>query len=670
MAYIFANPQVPRYPLNHDITSKSLGLFLAVWLLLMSAAVKAQDFSIDDKKAIKSYQNAVTAFDGRNYDLALALLTEATDRAPEFVEAYLMQFEVMADRGDLDGAEAALKTALSINADFFPNAWFYLAGLEFKRGAYSEAGEHFTKFLTYDRVHPAMREKAESEIANCIFALDQMANPVPFTPQNMGPAVNTSMPEYYPTVTADDRYFIFTRLVNDPEAFRGKNEDFYITERLPDGSWRNAVPLRDINTLYNEGAPSISGDGRFLVFTACELMGDYGPGREGYGSCDLFYSERVGERWSPPQNLGKNINTSAWESQPSLSADGKTLYFVRGYAARGGVREQDIFVAQRFQHGTWGKAEKLPMNVNTPGREESVQIHPDGVTLYFSSNGHVGMGGLDIYRTKKISDGVWEVPVNLGYPINTHKDENSLLVSASGRVAYFASDREGGYGDLDLYSFDLPEAARPTPVTYARGIVVDADTDRPVQAELKLTDVDSNRVVFDASNDPQTGDFLVALPTGRTYALSVKSPGYLYHSETFALEEKAEQKTYDIRVELLKVAEGNAVVLKNVFFDLDKSDLKLRSKPELGNLADFLRAHPNVRIQIGGHTDSQGDDAYNKDLSERRAAAVKEYLVENEGVAADRITTKGYGAGRPIASNDTAEGRALNRRTEFEIIGE
>lgn len=668
MGHLAANPQIPRYSLRR-----------AAWLLLLMLALMAgwtqhataqpqREFTVDDKKAIRSFQNAVRAFDGRNHELALDLLDEATERAPDFVEAYLLRFEVLAEKRSYPEAEMALEKAVAIDPDFFPNAWFFLGGLEIKRGAYTEAQDHFSRFLKYADTNPKMRTKASAYLEDCAFALEAMADPVPFTPENMGPQINTAMPEYYPTVTADDRYFIFTRLVNDPMAFRGKNEDFYITERLPDGGWREAVPLTGINTLFNEGAPSISGDGRFLVFTGCELMGDYGTGREGYGSCDLFFSERVGDRWSPPQNMGKNINSASWESQPSLSADGKTLYFVRGYASRGGVREQDIFVAKRFPHGTWGKAEKLPMNVNTPGREESVQIHPDGVTLYFSSNGHPGMGGLDIYRTEKLGPGVWKDPVNLGYPINTHKDENSLLVSASGRVAYFASDREGGYGDLDLYSFELPEQARPVPVTYARGIVVDAETGLPVAADLKLVDVDSNRVVFEASNDPQTGEFLVALPTGRTYALSVRAPEYLFHSETFALEEKSDEKPYDIRVELLKVAEGNAVVLKNVFFDLDKAELKPRSKPELENLAEFMRAHPDIRVEIAGHTDSQGDDAYNKDLSQRRAAAVKEYLVTRLGVEPARIRTRGYGAERPIASNDTAEGRALNRRTEFMIV--
>jgi len=641
---------------------------VALLILATAGTAWAQDLSIDDRRAINSYRNAITAFDARNHTLALDLLDEALERVPEFVEAHLLRFEIYAETGDMEAAEGALKDALAIDADIFPNAWFFLAGLELRRGAYADAAEHFTEYLGYRGTNPAMREKAERELANCRFAMEMMANPKPFEPVNLGEAINTSMPEYYPTVTADDGYFIFTRLVNDPDAFRGKNEDFYWTRRGEDGAWERARPLADVNTLYNEGAPSISGDGRFLVFTGCELMGDYGPGRTGFGSCDLFYSERVGGKWSQPENLGKNINSNAWESQPSLSADGKTLYFVRGYASRGGVREQDIYVSKRFPHGTWGVAEKLPMNVNTPGREESVQIHPDGVTLYFSSNGHVGMGGLDIYRTRKIADGVWEDPVNLGYPINTHGDENSLLVSASGRVAYFASDREGGFGGLDLYSFELPEEFRPTPVTYARGVVVDAADGSPVSAELVLSDVDSNRVVFDATNDPVSGGFLVALPRGRTYALGVKSPGYLYHSETFVLEKGGSEKPYDIRVEMQRIEEGNAVVLKNVFFDLDKSELQPRSKPELAHLAQFMRANPEVRIRIEGHTDDQGDAAYNKALSERRAEAVKLYLTENEDVDGDRISTMGFGADRPIADNAHAEGRAMNRRTEFRVI--
>jgi outer membrane protein OmpA-like peptidoglycan-associated protein len=278
------------------------------------------------------------------------------------------------------------------------------------------------------------------------------------------------------------------------------------------------------------------------------------------------------------------------------------------------------------------------------------------------------MGGLDIFVTQKMPDGKWSEPVNLGYPINTHKDENSLLVSPNGEIAYFASGREGGFGSLDMYSFVLPKEVRPTPVTFAQGLVVDADTKKPVEALLRLSDVASQSLTSQLNSDAISGEFLIALPAGKTYALSVTAEGYLFHSETFSLTENKGNEPYALTVELQKIKAGTAIVLQNIFFDLDKDQMKIESLSELQELATFLKANPDVRIEISGHTDNQGAADYNEDLSLRRANAVKKYLVERESIAADRLETKGYGALEPLVSNDTEEGRAKNRRTEFKVL--
>jgi outer membrane protein OmpA-like peptidoglycan-associated protein len=512
-----------------------------------------------------------------------------------------------------------------------------------------------------------MSEKANAELLNCIFALEKMENPVDFDPINLGQNINSPFPEYYPTITADDRQLIYTRLIDDPEAYRGKNEDFYMAFKDGD-NWRASFPLSDINTSYNEGAPAISGDGRVLIYTACELFSEYGGNRKGFGSCDLFMSERQGNTWSLPVNLGPEVNTAAWESQPSLSADGQTIYFVRGYPTASGNREQDIHVAKRTTDGTWGGAVKLPRVINSRGKEESAHIHPDGKTLYFSSNGHVGMGGLDIYVSQKMPNGKWSEPINLGYPINTHKDENSLLVSPNGEIAYFASSREGGFGNLDLYSFVLPEEVRPTPVTFAQGLVVEAETKKPVEAKLRLSAVSSQSLISQLNSDAVSGEFLIALPAGQTYALSVTAEGYLFHSENFSLMENKSNEPYALTVELQKIKPGSAIVLQNIFFDLDKDQMKMESLSELQELAGFLEANPEVRIEISGHTDNQGASEYNEALSLRRANAVKKHLVERESIGTSRLETMGYGDSKPISPNDTEEGKAKNRRTEFKVL--
>jgi outer membrane protein OmpA-like peptidoglycan-associated protein len=424
-----------------------------------------------------------------------------------------------------------------------------------------------------------------------------------------------------------------------------------------------------VNTERNEGAGTLSPDGRFLIFTACAYSdGSYGGGRKGLGSCDLFISRRLGQRWSRPENLGPPVNTKHWESQPSLASDGRTLYFIRGIT-RGehGRREQDIYVTRLGEDGRFSEPRKLGPNVNSPMIEESVQIHPDGRTLYFSSNGHPGMGGLDIFVSRMQDDGEWGPALNLGYPINTSDDENSLLVSADGRLAYFASDRPGGFGDLDLYAFELYPEARPEPVTYIRGRVTDQVSGKGVEADIELYDLATGRLATAAYADPGTGEFLVCLPTGRDYAMNVAAENYLFFSENYSIAGQAVESPFELNVQLKPLQAGETIALRNIFFETASHELLPESDPELVMLLRMLYASPDLRIELGGHTDSVGSERDNQQLSERRANAVRDHLIR-EGIAPERIEAKGYGESRPIASNDTEEGRALNRRTEVMVL--
>ncbi len=644
---------------------RSVGLFLLLVFCICSA--QAQKYTSTQTKAIKAYESGRTAFDQRNYEMALSFLETASEKDRAFVEVYLLRFEIYSEMGKLNEAKEALTTAVEVNPDFFPAAWFFLGALEYTLGQYEAAQQRFNKYLAYRSGDPEMRERASELIESCTFAMKAVQNPVPFSPVNLGEGVNTPMPEYYPALTADGLSMLYTRLVNDAAAYKGKNEDFYISQWTGD-AWSEGTPLREINTTYNEGAPTLSADGRTLIFTACELFGEYGDGRKGFGSCDLFISRKEGKYWGIPQNMGAAVNTRNWETQPSLSADGKTLYFVRGKSTREGVQNQDILTSQMLEDGTWSTPVSVSPRINTPGKEESVMIHPDGETIYFASDGHVGLGRLDLFVSRRDAQGTWQEPLNLGYPINTHDDENSLVVAPDGTIALFASNRDGGQGELDLYSFALPAHARPTPVTYASGLVTDAKTGKPLAASLRLIDVDNalNELTFES--DPVSGTFLIALPTGKAYALSVTAPGYLFHSETFVLNTPEAGKPYQLHVKLQSPEEGSTIVLKNIFFELDKDIIQPKSTAELKVLADFIRSNSALSIEISGHTDNQGSAAYNLSLSERRAAAVKNYLVNSESIDASRISTKGYGSDKPIATNDTEEGRASNRRTEFKVV--
>ncbi|MBK7945009.1 MAG: OmpA family protein [Flavobacteriales bacterium] len=317
--------------------------------------------------------------------------------------------------------------------------------------------------------------------------------------------------------------------------------------------------------------------------------------------------------------------------------------------------------------GAWSKPEKLGPNVNTPMQEESVQIHPDGRTLYFSSNGHPSFGGLDIFVSRMQDDGTWGKALNLGYPINTGADENSLLVSADGRVAYFASDRSGGLGDLDLYSFELYAEARPQPVTYIRGHVTDKTNGSPVEADVELFDLSTGKLATAAYSDPKTGEFLVCLPSGRSYALNAGAEGYLFFSENYDVAAGTAKEPVTLEVPLSPLTRGSVIALRNIFFNTASYDLLPASNAELDKLVKLLKANPTLRIELGGHTDNVGNDAANQKLSEQRANTVRDFVVK-QGIDGARITAKGYGETKPVATNDTEEGRAQNRRTEVRVL--
>jgi outer membrane protein OmpA-like peptidoglycan-associated protein len=366
-------------------------------------------------------------------------------------------------------------------------------------------------------------------------------------------------------------------------------------------------------------------------------------------------------------NLGTDINSKTWETQPSFSADGKTLYYIRRVKEKNGNTHSDIFVSELGEDGYWKSPNRLPDYINTQKNEESVFIHPDGQTLYFASNGHPGMGGLDIYITRRTENGEWGLPINIGYPINTFKNENSILISPDGKKAYFASDREGGFGGLDLYEFELPKSIQPQAVSYLAGKVIDAETRQPLGSKFELYNLENEALVVSSFSDQENGKFLVALPLAKNYALNVSKPGYLFHSENFTLKEKREDKPYTKNIELKRIKVGEKVILKNIFYATSKFNLLDESKSELKKLVDFLTKNSAIKIELGGHTDNVGSVALNQELSNNRAKEVYQYLVSN-GIKAGRLSYKGFGANEPVATNDTEEGRAQNRRTEFKVI--
>ena len=605
--------KVLRFYLEAQLLQSTQDMKKLLWILLLLPALQLaaqpnRTYTIKDKKAIKAFEEALVVYDQFNYTQALDMMIKLTNEKPDFIEAQLMLAQLYDETGQTDKAIDPLKKAIQLDEQFYPAAWMMLAECYFSQGSYDEAEKAISKFIPFPKQDMKQEKRAQLILSSCIFAKRAMQYPVPFEPINLGPAVNTPLNEYYPCITADEKTLLFTRLIVDSITPGRKQEDFFLTKKGEQG-WQNAQAVLEINTTKNEGAPTLSADGQMLIFTACETAdGSWGGTRQGKGSCDLFYSVRTANGWTPAENMGDNINSGTWESQPSFAANGRTLYFVRGKRTASGIKEQDIYYSYLRDDGSWAVPMKVPGRVNTVFEEESVMIHPDGHTLYFSSNGHSGMGGLDIFMSRLLPNGDWDAPVNLGYPINTHKDENSIQVTAKGDIALFASDRFGGQGGLDLYQFNMPERVRPSLVTYVEGVVSDKLSFKKLEAHLELIDLETGKTITESYSNKGTGDFLLCIPSGKDYALNVSKEGYLFHSENFSLKNFTGYEPYKLNILLQKLRPGASIVLNNVFFETNKYDLLPTSMIELDRLVTLLQQNPEKKIEIGGHTDNVGSE--------------------------------------------------------------
>jgi outer membrane protein OmpA-like peptidoglycan-associated protein len=651
----------------------------SIFILLMFVKTLPADaqkidkkFSTTSDKAIKNFEKAQLSFDARKDDEAIEFLQKAIKIDNNFVEAHMFLAEVYGENKKYQNALDEAKIATGISPDFFKSAYYSMGFWCLKLQQYDEAEQHLNHYLSYKGISAEAKSNATLGLKSAQFARKAIKNPVPFNPINMGAEVNSTENDYLPAITADEQNLIYTRLIpKDPNGsasdMRNKSEDFYSCKKT-DGKWSKAVNIGPpINTIGNEGAQCISADGQTLIFTACKEYDGYPGGRKGYGSCDLFIAKKMANgAWGVPDNIGKPINTEYWDSQPSMSSDGQTLYFVSNRP--GGKGGADIWKCTKNEAGKWANLVNLGDSVNTAENEESPYIHPDNKTLYFSSEGWPGMGSKDLYVTRIKKDGNYSMPMNLGFPINSVESERDLIVSANAKTAYFSSERAGGTGGLDLYNFELYEAARPTAVTYVKGKVFNKESKNGLEAKFELIDLETGQMVMQASSMIGSGEFLVCLPINKNYLMNVSKNGYLFASENFSLKGLSDNlKSYEMNVPLTPIKAGEKVVLKNIFFETASFTLKEESKIELQKLKSFLVLNNTVTIEIGGHTDNVGDKKSNQILSENRAKAVYEYLIANE-IEKERLTFKGFGDTMPIDDNSTDKGKANNRRTEFMIV--
>lgn len=648
---------------------KNIGKLIFVLCLLsfnlqLMAQPAGKSLRTKSSKAKKQYEKAINSAEEQDYKSALVYLEAALSVDPEFIDAWVVRGDCYMYMRNCKTALESYYKALEIDPEYYPPL-LYLTGLqELQCEKYPEAVAHFRAYIEHPKANPSRVRMVNDYLKSANYAVEMMKHPVKYNPINMGPNINDTTDEYLPAITADESVLVYTvRRPRDRQTTCrdcSTEEDFYCSEKDSSNNWKPRYYLKDINSHYNEGAQCVSPDGKYLIFTICNR-------EDGLGSCDLYWSKRIGDRWTTPRNLGRPVNSEAWESQPTFSSDGKTIYFVSNRF--GSVGGADIWKTEMLSEGVFSRPENLGKTINTQGEEVSPFLHPDNRTLYFASTGHPGFGGKDLFVSRLDSTGNWGTPKNLGYPINTPNDELNLVVNAAGDKGYLSSSKEGGYGGLDLYWFELDDEIKPDVVTYFKGFVYDENSKKPLEADVELIDLKTGVTFVKTTSDISTGNFLICLPTNHDYLLNVSHPDYLFYSDHFALKgvhEKSDPYVKDVPLKTFKI--GETVVLKNVFFDTDKYILKDESKIELDRLVGLLIKNSRIKIEIGGHTDNQGSKEHNITLSQNRSNAVMTYLVEH-GIDKARLTGKGYGMSKPIATNENEDGRALNRRTEFKIIG-
>ena len=633
--------------------------------LVLGLSLWAQPKGIS-RQAYQLYLEAVRQAQAGRTAEAKSRLQEALRLEPTYEEAWVLLGKILLQSQDYPGLlEVGQKMERQKGLSAAGKAWgqYFQAKAYVAQMRYDSAEQVLRRFVVMgiEGIPKRIYEEGARLLETSVHSARLMQKPVPLKLENLGPAVNSPYPEYLPSLTADGRRLYFTsrrpQVGKEPNPLTGGyDEDLYWCERDENGRWQPAQPLGPpINSDRNEGAAFFSADGQWAFITLCDRA-------DGLGSCDIYFSELDGDRWLPPKNLGPAVNSSAWESHPSLTHDRKRLYFAS--SRPGGQGGSDIWYTE-WKNGTWQPPINVGPPINTPGDEYSPMIAADGRTLYFASDYHPGMGGMDLF-VSYLSDTGWTTPKNLGYPFNTPGDEQTLCVDAAGRIGYVALERPEGLGKQDIYAFSLwPEIQPQRAASYVRGFVYDSLTKAPLAARVRIVDLELRDTIRALTSNRVTGEFVTSLPLRSRYALLAEAPGYLFYSQHFDLRES--DQAYELRVPLEKPRKGSTIRLRNVFFEFDRADIKPESEVELLEVVRLLRAHPKWKVEVQGHTDSVGTAMYNQQLSQRRAEAVRQFLIQR-GIKAERIQARGYGSSRPIAPNTTEEGRALNRRTEILFI--
>jgi len=632
-------------------------LFVLVFILFSLSVLGQTITSEVSSKSKKKYEEAGNLIAQRQWVEAKDLLIGLVAKEPNFWEAQIRLANLYRNLGEMDFAADSFEKAVDLRPTdpANANAYYIIAEHYLKKGDYSKSAGFINTALHL----PNLTDKFKAEVlrlkVSVDFAINAVANPIPVRAVLLPDPVNQYQLQYFPVISPDEKTLIFTaRSTSD----RNSDENIVTSQLDMNGRWSDPKSISPkINTDFNEGTCSISADGRLLIFTSC-------VGRDSQGGCDLYITEKIGDKWTDPQNLGAKINTRHWESQPSLSADGRQLYWATDRP--GGKGKTDIWFAEKDAKGNWMDATNAGPIINTPFDELSPFIHFNQQSLFFASNGKPGLGGYDLMVSNKVAS-QWQEPVNLGYPLNDADDQMALVVNIHGTKGYFSKDkkREGvSFSQIyEVFLDSLPvELAKSN---FIRGKVTDEDSGKPLKAIVELFDLKKSQSVFQVSSDSLTGEYLFIVNELGLYGLNIRKNKYLPKSINF------EQIGYSINdtlnIPLTSIKSGGHFALRNIYFDVDKHELKPESFTELALLVDFLKRNPKIKIQIEGHTDNSGNAKYNLDLSSKRAKAVYDYLM-TKGILPTQMGYLGLGDQKPSDTNSTEVGKSLNRRIEIKIL--
>ncbi len=634
----------------------ALLLFILLLCLLGSYSSEASLNKLNKKKPKGFIRSALEFYLKGEVDEAERLVFKSFKKDTTDVKAYLLLSDIYADRNDEEKQIWALKKVLSIDSVNYKISHKLLANLYFKKGNYKDALFDYERYSIIKNTKDSVF--IENRIKSCQFALNSISENRNIKVIPLNDKVNTTMNEYWPAISTDDSILYFTRLINQDTNFPYERQ-FYSKKGIE--GWGEPTQI-DFNSAEgtNIGTMCISADDKLMFFTMCGNKG-------GKGSCDIYYSRKIKGYWSYPVNAGEVINGKSWDSQPSVSADNRFLYFASNRS--GGFGGMDIWRSEfkEMKDGTlfFQAPKNLGYGVNSSHNDFSPYIHSDGITIYFASEGKYGFGGSDLFMSR-LNDTVWSYALNFGFPVNTRFNEDGIVISPSGFTALFSSDRDRTKKiSKDLFQFDIPDEFKPGKVGYIKGYVVDNSTGKKLNSIIEITRLDDDESLKVTSDD--IDGFITTLVASRRYALNVNLKGYQFYSRHFDLNDSSTfKKATKLIIYLDPVKSGDLIKLSNIFFDFNSANLKAESYPELNQIVLFLEGNSNIKVEISGHTDNVGTDDYNLKLSEQRAKSIYDYLITR--INKERLTYKGYGSSSPLTGNETEEGRAQNRRCELKIL--